>query len=88
MLINDALKVILRPYLTERTFDLIEKQNKLVFLVEQNAGKRKIRDAIEMLYEVDVASVRIANTISGKKAFVRLSDTSSATDLASKLGLV
>lgn len=88
MHINDALKVILRPYLTERTFDLIEKQNKLVFLVEQNAGKRKIRDAIEMLYEVDVDSVRIANTISGKKAFVRLSATSSATDLASKLGLV
>jgi large subunit ribosomal protein L23 len=86
--INDALKVILRPYLTERTFDLIEKQNKLVFLVAQNAGKRKIRDAIEMLYEVDVDSVRIANTISGKKAFVRLSATSSATDLASKLGLV
>ncbi|MFC1752321.1 50S ribosomal protein L23 [Thermoproteota archaeon] len=88
MQIKEALQVILRPYVTERTFDLIEKQNKIVFLVEGSARKRKIRDAVEMLYEVDVESVKIANTISGKKAFVRLRNTSSATDLASKLGLV
>ncbi len=88
MQINEALQVIIRPYVTERTFDLIEKQNKLVFLVNESARKRKIRDAVEMLYEVDVLSVKVANTISGKKAFVRLKDTSSASDLASKLGLV
>jgi len=86
--INEALQVIIRPYVTERTFDLIEKQNKLVFLVNESARKRKIRDAVEMLYEVDVLSVKVANTISGKKAFVRLKGTSSASDLASKLGLV
>jgi len=86
--LEEAIKTILRPYVTERTFDLIESQNKIVFLVESGAGKRKIRDAVEMLYEVKVASVRIAHTLSGKKAYVRLSDESSATDLASKLGLV
>tara|TARA_B100002003_G_scaffold214804_1_gene213238 strand:- start:24 stop:290 length:267 start_codon:yes stop_codon:yes gene_type:complete len=85
---EEALQVILRPYVTERTFDLIERQNKIVFLVENGARKRKIRDAVEMLYDVDVASVNTANTLSGKKAYVRLSEKSSATDLASKLGLV
>ncbi|MDP7657774.1 MAG: 50S ribosomal protein L23 [Nitrososphaerales archaeon] len=85
---EEALQVILRPYVTERTFDLIERQNKIVFLVKNGARKRKIRDAVEMLYDVDVASVNTANTLSGKKAYVRLSEKSSATDLASKLGLV
>lgn len=85
---EDALKVVIRPYVTEKTFDLIERQNKLVFIVDSEANKRKIKAAVETLYEVDVESVRTANTMAGKKAYVRLAPESSATDLASKLGLV
>ncbi len=85
---DDALKVIYRPYVTEKTFDLIERQNKIVFLVERDASKRRIKDAVEILYEVKVYSVRTANTRIGKKAYVRLTEGHSATDLASKLGLV
>ncbi len=85
---EDALRVVIRPYVTERTFDMIEKQNKLVFIVAASADKRAIKDAVETLYDVDVASVKTANTMIGKKAYVRLAPESSATDLASKLGLV
>ena len=85
---EDALRVVIRPYVTERTFDMIEKQNKLVFIVAATADKRAIKAAIETLYDVDVASVKTANTMIGKKAYVRLEPESSATDLASKLGLV
>lgn len=85
---EDALRVVIRPYVTERTFDMIEKQNKLVFIVADTANKRTIKDAVETLYDVDVASVKTANTMTGKKAYVRLAPESSATDLASKLGLV
>lgn len=85
---EDALRVVIRPYVTERTFDMIEKQNKLVFIVAVTADKRAIKDAVETLYDVDVASVKTANTMIGKKAYVRLAPESSATDLASKLGLV
>ncbi len=85
---EDALRVVIRPYVTERTFDMIEKQNKLVFIVAVTADKRAIKDAVETLYDVDVASVKTANTMVGKKAYVRLAPESSATDLASKLGLV
>ena len=84
----DALRVILRPYVTEKTFDLIERQNKIVFLVEANSSKRRIKEAVKTLYEVDVDSVKTANTLIGKKAYVRLKKEYSATDLASKLGLV
>ncbi|HXQ92687.1 MAG TPA: 50S ribosomal protein L23 [Nitrososphaerales archaeon] len=85
---EDALKVVFRPYVTEKTFDLIERQNKICFLVEVKASKKKIKSSIETLYQVKVASVNTAITIVGKKAFVRLAPESSATDLASKLGLV
>jgi len=85
---EDALRIVIRPYVTERTFDMIEKQNKLVFIVAATADKRAIKDAVETLYDVDVASVKTANTMIGKKAYVRLEPESSATDLASKLGLV
>jgi large subunit ribosomal protein L23 len=85
---EDALKIVYRPYVTEKTFDLIERQNKICFLVEVKSSKKKIKSAIETLYQVKVASVNTAITIVGKKAFVRLAPESSATDLASKLGLV
>jgi large subunit ribosomal protein L23 len=85
---QDALKIIIRPYVTEKTFDQVERQNKICFLVDLKASKKKIKSAIETLYEVRVASVNTAITVIGKKAFVRFAPESSATDLASKLGLV
>jgi large subunit ribosomal protein L23 len=85
---EDALAIVLRPYVTEKTFDLIERQNKIVFLVDNRASKKTIKQAIETLYEVKVASVNTSFTIIGKKAYVRLAPESPAGDLASKLGLV
>lgn len=85
---EDALKVVIRPYVTEKIFDSIERQNKLCFLVDPKASKKKIRSSIETLYQVRVQSVNTVITVIGKKAFVRLAPESSATDLASKLGLV
>ena len=85
---EDALKIILRPYITEKTFDLIEKENKLTFIVDDMAGKNKIKIAVKVLYNVDIQSVNTVKTISGKKAYVKLSKDKAAADLASKIGLV
>jgi large subunit ribosomal protein L23 len=85
---SEAMKLILYPYVTEKNYDLIEKHNKIVFVVSEKANKNLIRQAVETLYGVKVASVNTAKTIIGKKAYVRLRPKSSATDLASKLGLV
>jgi len=43
---EDALLVILRPYVTEKSFDLIERQNKICFLVNPKASKGKVKEAI------------------------------------------
>ena len=88
MRLEDAQKVVVRPYITERTFEQIERENKLCFIVSDDASKRQIANAIEVLYEVKVRGVNTTRTLIGKKAFVRLSEDNSAAELATKLGLV
>ena len=85
---EDAMKIIQRPYITEKTFEMIEKNNKIVFIVREEADKRSLREAIETLYNVKVSSINTAKTIVGKKAYVKLSPESSAAELASQLGVV
>ncbi|MGA2874818.1 MAG: 50S ribosomal protein L23 [Nitrososphaerales archaeon] len=85
---QDALKIVIRPYVTEKTFSLIEKENKICFLVDTKASKKKIKSAIETLYQMKVISVNTSITVTGKKAFVRFAPESQASDLASRLGLV
>lgn len=88
MRLEDAQKILKRPYVTERTFEQIEKENKLCFLVEDRVTKTQIAGAVEALYEVKVREVNTARTIKGKKAFVRFEEENVATNLATKLGLV
>jgi large subunit ribosomal protein L23 len=86
--LEDAQKIIFRPYITERTFDQIARENKICFMVENKATKTQIASAIEALYEVKVRAVNTMRSVGGKKAFVRLVPEDSAMDLATKLGLV
>jgi large subunit ribosomal protein L23 len=86
--LEDAQKIIFRPYITERTFDQIARENKLCFMVDNKASKTQIASAVEALYEVKVRAVNTMRAINGKKAYVRLVPEDSATDLATKLGLV
>lgn len=88
MRLEDAQKILKRPYVTERTFDQIERENKLCFLVDDRVSKIQIANAVQALYEVKVAAVNTARTIKGKKAFVRLAETGKAAELATKMGLV
>lgn len=88
MRLEDAQKVVVRPYITERTFEQIERENKLCFIVNDSASKTQIASAVEVLYEVKVQGVNTARTLVGKKAFVRLAEDNSAAELATKLGLV
>jgi large subunit ribosomal protein L23 len=86
--LEDAQKVIIRPYITERTFEQVERENKLAFLVSDKANKSQIAGAVEALYEVKVAAVNTSRGVKGKKAFVRMAEAGSAAELATRLGLV
>jgi large subunit ribosomal protein L23 len=85
---NDLHSVILRPYITEKTFNLIEKENKLTFIVSDNASKKDVNEAIKTMYEGNVKEVNIFRTIQGKKAIVKFTKNDEARELATRLGLV
>ena len=80
--------IILRPYITEKTFNLIEKENKLTFIVADSASKKDVNEAIKTMYETNVKEVNIFRTIQGKKAIVKFTKDDEARQLATKLGLV
>ena len=78
--------VIRRPLITEKGLGVKETQNTLVFEVATKATKTEVKQAVEVLFKVKVASVR-TSTFAGKerrrgkyagyrpdwkKAFVRL----------------
>jgi large subunit ribosomal protein L23 len=88
MTAEEATTLIIAPYVTEKTFTQIEKENKLAFIVSEKASKKKIIEAIRILYESEIDEVNTARTIRGKKAFARFKSPEGARDLATKLGLV
>ena len=55
-----ATEVILRPYLSERAYQLAQ-ENKYVFVVHPNATKIDVRKAVEELFKVKVEKVWIVN---------------------------
>lgn len=81
-------KIIKRIVVTQDTVSLIEKENKLTFIVDINATKHQIKEAVEKLYGVKVEKVNTLITPRGeKKAFVKLKPEYSASELAVKLGV-
>jgi large subunit ribosomal protein L23 len=54
-------EVIRRPLITEKTTALKETQRNLCFEVHRDATKPEIKKAVEALFSVKVAEVRVAN---------------------------
>lgn len=80
---------ILYPLMTEAASLMVEKENKLVFVVNLKASKQDVKRAVEELYEVKVESVNVLITAQGeKKAFVKLHPDYKAADVAIKLGIL
>ena len=54
-------QVILAPLVTEKSTIVTELANQVVFRVRREAGKDKIRGAIEELFKVTVVKIRTSN---------------------------
>ena len=85
---EQAMKVIIKPYVTEKTFAMVENESKVCFIVEKSANKPEIIQAVETLYNEKVVNVNTARTVYGKKAFVKFETTAKARDLATKIGML
>jgi large subunit ribosomal protein L23 len=81
-----AYQIIRRPVITEKGLGVKETESTLVFEVAAQATKTEVKEAVQTIFKVKVASVRTANFVgkerrrgkfSGyrpdwKKAYVRL----------------
>jgi len=84
-----AWGVLKHPLMTEKAIGLVEKENKLTFIVNRQCNKRQIKDAVEKLFAVKVSGVTSEITRDGtKKAYVRLSKEFSASEIATRLGML
>ena len=80
--------VVRHPVITEKAMDAMDFENTLTFVVDLNATKPEIADAVADRYDVTVVSVNTMVTMNGtKKALVRLSDADDAQDVASRIGV-
>jgi large subunit ribosomal protein L23 len=87
--LEDPWKVLLYPQLAEKSMNMVELENKLVFIVNPKASKEDIRRSVEKNFNVRVIGVSTMITTRGqKKASVKLHPDDSAADIASRLGML
>jgi large subunit ribosomal protein L23 len=80
--------VIRFPLVTEKAMNDMDFENKLQFVVHDEASKIDVREAVESQFEVDVNDVNTMITMKGqKKAIVRLSEDDDAQEVASRIGV-
>ena len=84
----DPHQIIVRPVISEKSYNLIETQNQYTFQVDRRANKNQIKRAVEEAFGVRVHKVNTVNvkskpkrqgltrgrTASWKKAVVRLAE--------------
>jgi len=80
--------VVKHPHLTEKSMDMVDRENKLVLIVDPRSTKPQIQDAVEKLFDVEVADVNTLNDGSDKKAYVKLTEDYDAMDVATRLGML
>jgi large subunit ribosomal protein L23 len=84
----DPHQVIIRPVISEKSYNLIEIENQYTFQVDRRANKNQIKRAVEEAFDVRVHKVNTVNvkskpkrqgltrgrTAAWKKAVVRLAE--------------
>ena len=65
------MKVLLAPIVSEKSTLVAEKSNQIAFRVLADATKAEIKGAVELLFNVQVASVQVLNQKGKTKRFGR-----------------
>ena len=82
------MKVIKHPLVTEKAMDEMDFGNKLQFIVDVDATKPEVIEAIESQFDVTVDDVNTQITPKGqKKATVALGEDDDAQEVASRIGV-
>ncbi|CAH9097485.1 unnamed protein product [Cuscuta europaea] len=85
----DHFQILKYPLTTESAMKKIEDNNTLVFIVDIRADKKKIKNAVKKMYEIETKKVNTLIRPDGtKKAYVRLTADFDALDVANKIGII
>jgi large subunit ribosomal protein L23 len=87
MIENMPHTILLHPYVTEKTLNLMENENALMFVVKEGASKPQIRKAFEDLFEVKVERINVKHSRFGKQAIIKLTKDYSAEDVGMRIGI-
>mgnify|MGYP002622840537 CR=1 FL=1 len=66
---QQLMNVLLEPRVTEKTTLVAEMNNQVTFKVRKDASKEEIKAAVELMFEVEVDSVRVLNVKGKQKRF-------------------
>ena len=81
-------QIIRHPWVTEKTMNRLDEENKIDFVVHMDATKPKIKWAIEDLFETDVQAVNTRITAQGEKiATISFAKAVNAEDIAMRVGI-
>ena len=72
----NVYNIVKRVIMTEKSGDLYRKEGKITFEVDKKANKLVVRNAVEKIWDVKVASVNIVNRPGKNKMFGRRPFTS------------
>ena len=63
----DPRQIIIRPVISEKSYNLIETDGQYTFQVDRRANKNQIKRAVENAFDVSVAKVNTVNVKSKPK---------------------
>ena len=85
----DRFSILLSPCTSERFYKKMEKENTIIFYVNQKANKQQIKAAFKEQFGVMPERVNTMNTVLGrKKAFIKIPKGNEASEIANKIGLL
>jgi len=86
---KDPFDVLRFVVMTEKAIQMIETQNKLVFVVDRRKDRTEIRDAVESAFQTKVDEVNTVIDQEGKKrAFIKFKEAGQAGEIAIRLGII
>ncbi|PTD94317.1 50S ribosomal protein L23 [archaeon SCG-AAA382B04] len=82
------MNILENPLVTEKTTRLMEENNTLTFVVNIDANKHQVREAVEKTYDVEIEEINTMISSKGeKKAYVKLHPEFDAEEIAGRIGI-
>ena len=83
------MATLMYPIATEKALGMVDRDNIIMYVVDMRSNKKEIKQEFEKALGVKVVRVNTSATIKNyKKAYIKISKESKASDIARKLKLV